>query len=104
MIVKKSNKMVQLKRDKFDGKITVEGFYYSDDLFFNDLYIFIDANDDIYLIDANQGKVYDLPYYSYTSRNVLLDCANDLNEGKTLKCVRLKRLEKEVLNKYGKED
>lgn len=98
MLVKKSNKMIQLKKDKFDGKLTIEGFYYSDDLFFNDLYIFIDDNDDIYLIDANQGKVYDLPYYS------LVYCVDDLNNKKIIKCKRLKHIEKEVLNEFYSEE
>lgn len=99
MLIKKSNKMIQLKKDNLDGELTIEGFYYNDDLFFADLYIHVTEND-VYIVDTNQGKVYDLPHYSYASHNVLIDCVNDLNDGKVLKCVRLKRLEKEVLNKF----
>jgi hypothetical protein len=96
--------MIQIQRDKLDGELTIEEFVHSDDLFFNNLYIYIDDNDDIYLIDSSQGKVYDLPYYSYASHNVLLDCVDDLNNKKVVKCKRLKHIEKEILKEFYRED
>jgi len=103
MLVKKSSKMVQIKKNKLDGELNIEEFVYSEDLFFNDLYIYINDNDDIYIVDTNQGRVYDLPYYSYSSHNVLIDCVDDLNNKKVIKCKRLKHIEKEILKEFYRE-
>lgn len=60
--------------------------YYSDDMFMEDLVFWTDADNSLYMVDNNKGKVYDLSIQGFNNyENVLIQLQNKLTRFKSIR-------------------
>lgn len=100
MIVTKDNKYVNIKLDYMEENqdLNIDSIIHSDELFWNDLYFFIDSCGDSFLIDTSQNVVF---AYPSINNNVFFNWVQELINHKQIELRRIDNdIEINVLNDF----